>query len=76
MQNEISYSINGSLVGKRFEVLIEKEARKENQMCGRSMCGKLINVNCSKDYIGKYVKVIIESAHHNSLSARMEEENV
>lgn len=76
MQNEISYSINSSLVGKRFEVLIEKEARKENQMCGRSMCGKLINVNCSKDYIGKYVKVIIESAHHNSLSARMEEENV
>lgn len=76
MQNEISYSINSSLVGKRFEVLIEKEARKENQMCGRSMCGKLINVNCSKNYIGKYVKVIIESAHHNSLSARMEEENV
>lgn len=71
VQNSISFDTNKSLIGKKFEVLIEKEARKENQMCGRSMCGKLINVNCNKDMIGKYVNVVIDKAHHNSLSAEV-----
>ncbi|MBQ9624827.1 MAG: tRNA (N6-isopentenyl adenosine(37)-C2)-methylthiotransferase MiaB [Clostridia bacterium] len=71
VQNEISHKLYADLVGKEFEVLIDKKAKKEGQMCGRSMCGKLINVPCDESYLGKYVNVVIDRAHHNSLSGKL-----
>lgn len=71
VQNTINIERNKGLIGHQYEVLIDKKSKREGQMCGRTMCGKLINVECPESSLGKYLDVVITGAHSNSLSAKV-----
>ncbi|MCT4585443.1 MAG: tRNA (N6-isopentenyl adenosine(37)-C2)-methylthiotransferase MiaB, partial [Peptostreptococcaceae bacterium] len=67
--NEISKEINLSYIGKEVEVLVEDLSRtNEKRVAGRTPQGKLVNLDGSKDLIGKVVKVKITEAKMHSLN--------
>ncbi|WXR61245.1 tRNA (N6-isopentenyl adenosine(37)-C2)-methylthiotransferase MiaB [Peptostreptococcaceae bacterium AGR-M142] len=67
--NQISKEINLSYIGKEVEVLVEDLSRtNEKRVAGRTPQGKLVNLEGSKDLIGKVVKVRITEAKMHSLN--------
>lgn len=67
--NQISKEINMSYIGKEVKVLVEDLSRtNEKRVAGRTPQGKLVNLEGSKDLIGKVVKVKITEAKMHSLN--------
>lgn len=66
-QSAINSQKHRMLVGKAFTVLVEKAAKREGQMQGRSPQGFLINFPGKVDLIGSYVEVKITQGLRNSL---------
>ncbi len=62
-QNEVTKAISATMVGNRFEVLVEGEnSRYKDTMCGRTESNRLVNFKCDKSLVGRFVWVEIERA--------------
>lgn len=62
-QNEVTKQISQTMVGKRYEVLVEgANFHYQNTMCGRTECGRLVNFKCDGSLVGEFVTVQIERA--------------
>ncbi len=71
-QNEVTKEISKTMVGQRYEVLVEgANFRYQNTMCGRTESGRLVNFKCNDDAIGKFVTVEIERASSATLWGRI-----
>lgn len=71
-QNEVTKQISKTMVGKRYEVLVEgANFRYDNTMCGRTESGRLVNFHCDDSYTGKFVTVEIERASSATLWGRI-----
>lgn len=71
-QNEVTKEISKTMVGKRYEVLVEgANFRYQGTMCGRTESGRLINFKCDDSEIGKFVTVEIEKASSATLWGRI-----
>ena len=74
-QNKITKQISATMVGKRYEVLVEGEQfHYENTMCGRTESGRLVNFVCDESYVGKFVTVEVEKAKSATLWGRIVED--
>lgn len=67
-QNEVTKEISQTMVGQRYEILVEgANLHYQNTMCGRTESGRLVNFKCDDSYIGKFVTVLIERASSATL---------
>ncbi len=58
---EIQREINRAEVGRVEEVLVEKEARGEGQMLGRTRRNKVVAFPGEPELVGQYTKVVLET---------------
>lgn len=71
-QNEVTKEISASMLGNRYEVLVEgANTHYKNTMCGRTESGRLVNFKCDESYVGKFVMVEIEKAKSATLWGRI-----
>ena len=71
-QNEVTKAISETMLGKRYEVLVEgANSRYQNTMCGRTESGRLVNFKCDESYIGRFVTVEIERAGSATLWGKL-----
>ena len=74
-QNEVTKRIRKTMVGKRYEVLVEgNNFRYKDTMCGRTESGRLVNFKCDSSLVGKFVTVKIERASSATLWGVVTEE--
>ena len=74
-QNEVTKRISKTMVGKRYEVLVEgNNFRYKDTMCGRTESGRLVNFKCDSSLVGKFVTVKIERASSATLWGVVTEE--
>lgn len=74
-QNEVTKRISKTMVGKRYEVLVEgNNFRYKDTMCGRTESGRLVNFKCDSSLVGKFVTVKIERASSATLWGIVTEE--
>lgn len=74
-QNEVTKRISKTMVGKRYEVLVEgNNFRYIDTMCGRTESGRLVNFKCDSSLVGKFVTVKIERASSATLWGVVTEE--
>ena len=69
-QQQVAF--NQQSIGAEYEVLIEREGRRDGQMLGRSPYNQAVHVNGAIDAgiaIGDLVKVRVTSSHANSVAA-------
>ena len=67
-QNEVTKEISQTMLGKRYEVLVEgANTHYANTMCGRTESGRLVNFKCDESYVGRFVDVQIEQAKSATL---------
>lgn len=66
LQNQITLTLSEAFVGKIKEVLVE-DAPKENLLCGRTDCGRLVNFSGDKSLIGQFVNVRIDKNKASAL---------
>ena len=66
LQNQITLTLSEAFVGKVKEVLVE-DAPKENLLCGRTNCGRLVNFSGDKSLIGQFVNVRIDKNKASAL---------
>ncbi len=66
LQNQITLTLSEAFVGKVKEVLVE-DAPKENLLCGRTDCGRLVNFSGDKSLIGQFVNVRIDKNKASAL---------
>jgi tRNA-2-methylthio-N6-dimethylallyladenosine synthase len=67
-QREIQRSRNETLVGERFEVLVDGASRRPNQWSGRSSSNRILNFTSPrKNLLGEYVAVRVSSSSPNCL---------
>lgn len=67
--NEQQRTFNRSCVGKRFDVLFEREGRNPGQLVGRSPYLQAVHADGSLDLLGQVLEVEISGAGPNSLEA-------
>lgn len=71
-QNEVTKEISQTMIGKRYEVLVEgTNFHYANTMCGRTESGRLVNFKCDESFVGKFVTVEIEQAKSATLWGRL-----
>ena len=71
-QNEVTKEISKTMVGRRYEVLVEgANFHYKNTMCGRTESGRLVNFACEESRIGQFVTVEIERASSATLWGRI-----
>ena len=74
-QNEVTKRISKTMVGNRYEVLVEgNNFRYKDTMCGRTESGRLVNFKCDSSLVGKFVTVKIERASSATLWGVVTEE--
>src|SRR5579862_4141502 len=67
-QREIQRSRNETLVGERFEVLVDGASRRPNQWSGRSSSNRILNFTSPREnLLGEYVAVRVSSSSPNCL---------
>lgn len=72
LQNNITFEKNASLVGNRYEILVEDVSKKDpNKMTGRTRTNKLVHVKGDKTMIGKLFNVEITKAHGFTLEGEV-----
>lgn len=71
-QNEVTVEISKTMLGKRYEVLVEgANTHYADTMCGRTESGRLVNFKCDNSFIGEFVTVEIEQAKSATLWGRV-----
>lgn len=73
--NQIALSNNQKLIKKKLLVLIEGYSKKKNKLKGYTDTNKLVNVEGSKDYLGKIVLVKITKAKTWTLEGIVEDKD-
>ena len=74
LQKEIlenAQKISQSMVGTRQTILVDRKARKGNQMSGRTENNRVVNFDGEESMIGKFVNVEITEALPNSLRGKL-----
>ena len=72
LQEQISAEKNTALIGKEFEVLVEKPARKTpGAMSGRTRGDKTVVFPADEALAGQFVQVRIDAANGHTLMGRM-----
>lgn len=72
VQNSIGLEESSRLVGRKFEVLVESEAaRNEGHLVGKTRTGRSVDFPGNRDLIGTFVDVEIEKARNWTLSGRL-----
>jgi tRNA-2-methylthio-N6-dimethylallyladenosine synthase len=66
-QKDVTRSINQSLVGREFDVLVEGPGRRPGQFTGRTGTNKVVNIAAEGLEPGQLAKVVIRRGHLNSL---------
>ena len=66
-----AFSISGAMVGTTQRILVDRAARKGNQMSGRTENNRVVNFDGPETLIGSFVDVIITEALPNSLRGRL-----
>jgi tRNA-2-methylthio-N6-dimethylallyladenosine synthase len=67
-QREIQLARNETLIGKRFEVLVDGESRRAGQWSGRCSSNRILNFTSPRTgLLGEYVQVCVDRAGPNSL---------
>ncbi|MEG1527688.1 MAG: tRNA (N6-isopentenyl adenosine(37)-C2)-methylthiotransferase MiaB [Clostridia bacterium] len=67
-QNQITKEISKTYEGNTYEVLIEDtNTRFVDTYCGRTDCGKLVNVKSKVNLIGEFIKVKIKKSQSATL---------
>jgi tRNA-2-methylthio-N6-dimethylallyladenosine synthase len=59
------------LVGSTQRVLVEKPARRDGQLAGRTPCNRWLNFDGPAQLIGRFAEVTVEEALTNSLRGRL-----
>lgn len=72
LQEERQAAINGSLVGREFEILVEGRGR-DGKIRGRTPCNRIAHVNAGSREMkpGEYLRVLITRGLPNSLLAEI-----
>ncbi len=71
-QEQITGEVFNGLVGSRQRVLVEEESRRNSaQVAGKCDRGITCNFAGDKSLIGSFVPVLITSARHNTLTAKV-----
>ena len=60
-----------SYIGRVVDVLVERSARRANQMSGHSTCQKVVNFEASEKTLGQIVQVEITESKRNSLFGKL-----
>jgi len=67
-QREIQIARNETLIGQRFEVLVDCRSSRPGQWAGRTSANRMVNfASTREDLLGQYVKVHVTRAGPNSL---------
>lgn len=70
-QRRIQARCNEKLIGSKFEVLVERKARIENQWSGHSTSNRVLSFTSSADeLVGRYIQVRVTSSGPNSLTGQ------
>jgi tRNA-2-methylthio-N6-dimethylallyladenosine synthase len=76
LQNHIALSINRTLVGRRFRILVDGSApRGEGLLQGRTPTDKVVLFQGTEDLLGRFVSVEIDSAESWCLKGTLIDEN-
>lgn len=68
LQNEITYEKNLECAGRRFKVLIEGVSqRDEGCVCGRTDCGRMVNLAGDESLVGSFIDVEITEGKKTTL---------
>ena len=68
LQNEITYEKNLACVGRRYTVLVEGESlRDDGCVCGRTDCGRMVNLPGGSELVGRFVDVEITEGKKTTL---------
>ncbi len=65
-------SFNEASVGRRLQVLLQREGRFPGQMAGRSPYMQAVHVKAPARLLGRLVEVRVDKMHPNSLSGQLE----
>jgi tRNA-2-methylthio-N6-dimethylallyladenosine synthase len=73
IERRVSSEKSAALVGRVMEVLVEAEKKKgkEGFLLGRTKCNRTVRLSGSREIIGKFVKVRIDSSKGISLSGSL-----
>ena len=66
-QREIQLQKNNKVVGKTYEVLVERSKKHNNELTGHTTSYQVVNFQGNSELLGKYVDVKITSAGPSSL---------
>ena len=69
--NRFAAARNRALVGQRVRVLVERRARRPQQLAGRTECNRWVNFEGPPDLIGRFAEVTVTEALVNSLRGRL-----
>ena len=67
LQKSLTAKIQASMVGKRFEILVEGKGRDEGQIFGRTSGSRIVNLQGSVDLVGTLQRPLIVKAIQNCL---------
>ena len=65
------HAFNSSMVGRRLEILFEKEGRRPGQISGKTPYMQVVHAGGTKELIGQCVEVEITEAGSNTLFGRL-----
>ena len=72
LQNEITYEKNLACVGRRYSVLVEGESlRDDGCVCGRTDCGRMVNLAGTGELVGRFVDVEITEGKKTTLFGKL-----
>ena len=69
--NEQQLSFNKKFIGKKFDVLLERRGKKDNQLVGKSPYMQAVHILTKDSKIGDIVKTQILNADKNSLNGSL-----
>ena len=73
---EVQREVNAGEVGRSVEVLVEKEARGEGQVLGRTRRNKVVAFSGDASLIGTYARVVLEETTGSTFVGSLEPEPV
>ena len=72
LQKRLTAKIQASMVGERFEILVEGRGRDEGQIFGRTSGSRIVNLQGSTDLVGTLQRPVIVKAMQNCLLGELE----
>ncbi len=73
LQRDIQLRLNGSLVGRTVDVLVDAASRRrETELCGRTSTNVVVNLPGAAEWIGRTLPVRVERAGPHSVWGRID----